>query len=161
MSDTEDSNSVQATVEVEEVDMLLQYVGFSEESVRNNISSDGFESFEDIMTLKEKDISELAKGFADRSVANGKVIFGLRRTNLLKAIVHWVQDFRRISREPTLDGIANKADFWAKIKMSRLRAMIWKNNRDESESLSKASDPGKLKRQKDWLVWSRGFKNHL
>jgi hypothetical protein len=29
------------------------------------------------------------------------------------------------------------------------------------DSLNTASDPGKLKRQKDWLVWSRNLSNYL
>ena len=144
-----------------DINLMLTYCGFTSEGSRINISNDGFESFSDIMSLTEKDISELSKGFAERTAANGKVVFGLRRTNLLKATVHWIQDFRRISREPSLDDITDQEDFKAKIDLARQRAQIRKHNIEESDSLSKASDPGKLKRQKDWQVWSRSFRNHL
>ena len=143
-----------------DIDTILQYCGFTTQNQRNAIASDGFEDFEDILQLSEKDIVELAKGFGDRTGAQ-KLIFGLRRTNLLKATVHWVQDFRRVSREPTLDDISDLDEFREAIDTARQRAQIRKNSASESESLSKASDPGKLKRQKDWQVWSRSLRNHL
>jgi hypothetical protein len=128
---------------------------------RISIAQDGFESFEDIMSLSEKDVSSLAKGFAERTVASGKIVFGLRQTNLLRATVHWAQDFRRISRGPTLDGIGAMPDFKAAIETAKQRAQIRKHNAEESDSLSTASHTGKLKRQKDWLVWSRSLTNYL
>jgi hypothetical protein len=113
------------------------------------------------MTLQEKDIIHLAKGFSDRTIANGRINFGLRRTNLLKATVHWVHDFRRISREPTLDSINNVQEYREAIEIARQRASTRKHNADESDTLSKAADPGKLKKQKDWQPWSRAFANQL
>ena len=52
-------------------------------------------------------------------------------------------------------------DFKAAIETAKQRAQIRKHNVEESDSLSTASDPGKLKRQKDWLVWSRSLTNYL
>jgi hypothetical protein len=43
-------------------------------------------------------------------------------------------------------------DFKAAIEMAKQRAQIPKHNAEESDSLSTASDPEKLKRQKDWLI---------
>ena len=134
------------------IDTILRYCGFADEDDRISIAEDGFESLEDITSLTDKDVGNLAKGFAERTVANGKIIFGLRRTNLLKATIHWAQDFRRISREPSLDGIENMRGFKVAIKTAKQRAKIRKYNSEESDSLAKASDPGKLKRQKDWFV---------
>jgi hypothetical protein len=51
-------------------------------------------------------------------------------------------------------------DFKAAIETAKQRAQIRKHNVEESDSLSTASD-GKLKRQKDWLVWSRSLTNYL
>jgi hypothetical protein len=81
-----------------DINTILTYCGFDTNATRENIVVDGFESFQDIMSLTEKDVSDLAKGFVERTAAAGSIIFGLRRTNLLKATIHWVQDFRRISR---------------------------------------------------------------
>jgi hypothetical protein len=99
----------------DDIDTILRYSGFFVANNRISIARDGFESFEDIMSLSEKDVSSLAKGFAERTVASGKIVFGLRQTNLLRATVHWAQDFRRISRGPTLDGIRAMPDFKAAI----------------------------------------------
>jgi hypothetical protein len=139
----------------DDIDIILRYCGFAAANDRISIAQDEFKSFEDIMSLSEKDVSSLAKRFAERTVASGKMVFGLRRTNLLRATVHWAQDFRRITRVPTLDGIGAMPNFKAAIEATKQRAHIRKHNAEESDSLSTASDPGKLKRQKDWLVWSR------
>jgi hypothetical protein len=111
--------------------------------------------------LTEKDVGSLPKGFAERTQANGKIIFGLRRTNLLKAAIHWAQDFRRISGVPNLDDVADQAEFREALETARLRAQMRRHNAEESDGLSKAADPGKLKRQKEWTTWSRALKNCL
>ena len=54
---------------------------------------------------------KLAKGFSYRNVAVGKTRFGLCRTNIMKASIHWAQDLKRISRIPSLIGISNDAVF--------------------------------------------------
>jgi hypothetical protein len=145
----------------DDIDTILRYCGFAAANGRISITPDGFESFEDIMSVSEKDVSGLEKGFAERTVTSRKIVFGLRRTNLLRVTVHWAQDFRRISRAPTLDGIGAMPDVKAAIEMAKQRAQIRKHNAEESDSLSTASDPGKVKRQKDWLVWSRSLTNYL
>jgi hypothetical protein len=93
--------------EAAEIDTILEHCGFADQARRTDIAADGFESYDDVNTLTEKDIGSLAKGFAERTQVNGKINFGLRRTNLLKATIHWAQDFRRISRVPNLDDIAD------------------------------------------------------
>ena len=150
-----------APQEAADIDLILAYVGFTDPAHRIAIAEDGFESFSDILSLTEKDIYALAKGFGERTAAGGRINFGLRRTSLLKAVVHWTQDFRRISREVTLDGIADAATFRNLIERAKQRAQIRKHNAEDAEGISKAADPGKLKRQKEWIAWSRGLKNYL
>ena len=148
--------------EAANVDLILEYCGFAIDADRAAIADDGFESYDDMQSLTEKDVSALAKGFADRtSVAQGRIIFGLRRTNLLKATINWAQDFRRVSRAVSLDGVVDGAAFRVLIETAKQRSQIRKHNAEESDGLSKAADPGKLKRQKDWIAWSRGLKNYL
>jgi hypothetical protein len=106
--------------EAVEIDTILEYCGFTDQARRADIAADGFESYDDVNTLTEKDIGSLAKGFAKRTTANGKITFGLRQTNLLKATIHWAQDFRRISRVPTLDNIADQAEFREALETARL-----------------------------------------
>ena len=103
----------------------------------------------------------LAKGFSDRTVAAGKISFGLCWTNILQVTIHWAQEFRRIIWTPSLIGISNAAKFRAAIEAARQRASIRKHSLEESASLRKAANPGKLKRHKDWITWSRALKNYL
>ena len=79
---------------------------------------DGFESYDDIQSLTEKDVGSLSKGFSEKAANQGKISFGLHRTNLLKLAIHWAQDFRRVSREPSLDGITDAAEFRVAIETS-------------------------------------------
>ena len=86
-------------------------------------------------SLVDSDIVNLAKGFSDRTVAAGKISFGLRRTNLLKANIRWDQEVRRISRKPSLIGISNAVEFRADIEAERKRDSIRKHSLEESASL--------------------------
>ena len=50
----------------------------------------------------EKYISNLSTDFARRTQDNGKIHIGMRRTKRMKALLHWVQGFYRISGDPTI-----------------------------------------------------------
>jgi hypothetical protein len=150
-----------AVAEAAEIDTILLYCGFPNQVQRQEIAIDGFVGYNDINSLTEKDISDLAKAFADRTPVARRINFGLRRQNLLKSTIHWVQDFRRISRTASLVGVVDAADFRDRIEISRQRSRVRKNRMEESGSISKAADPGKLKGSKGWLVWSRSLKNYL
>ena len=67
---------------------------------------------------------DLAKGFSVRNVAAGKISFGLRWTNLMKATINLAQDFRRISQTPSLIGISNAAKSRAVIEAAIQKARI-------------------------------------
>ncbi len=54
-----------------DINLVLQYCGFATAPGCVAIAADGFELLEDIMSLTKKDVSDLAKGFAGRTVANG------------------------------------------------------------------------------------------
>ncbi len=100
---------VQAAVEETNMMLILEHVGFANLADREAIRDDALRSYDDALTLTEKDVSNLLKDFKDRTLAQGRIQFGLRRTNDLKMTICWAQDFRRISKEVTLDGITNAA----------------------------------------------------
>jgi hypothetical protein len=143
------------------VDTVLTYCDFGTADSRARIAMDGFNTFDDIMKLDEKDVSSLADGFSSRTVATGKIIFGLRRTKLLKAAVNWIQDFGRISREPTLEDIEDVNEFRQEIEEARMRAKMRKQRLDQSDKTSTVTSPGKLKSMKDWPVWIHNLYNYL
>ena len=109
-----------------EIDKILEYSGFDDSSQQTIIESDGFDIYDDILTLGGSDIVNLAKGFSDRIVAAESISFGLSRTNILKATINWSQDFRRISQTPSLIGTSNASEFCSEIKTARQRAKIRK-----------------------------------
>ena len=102
-----------------------------------------------------------SKGLYYKTVAAGNISFDLRRTNILKETIHWDQYFMMISPTPSLIGISNAEKCRAAIEVARQRARIRKYSLEESASLSKVSNPGKLKWHKDWITWSRALKNYL
>ena len=66
------------------------WMGFTIDAQRNSIIQDAFADFTDARLLSSKDIDGMATAFAARSQTTGKIIFGTRRTKLLKAFSHWV-----------------------------------------------------------------------
>ena len=139
----------------------MEYSGFNDSEQQTIIKADGFKSYDDILTLGDSDISNLAKAFFDRNIASGNTSFGLRLTNILKATIYWAQEFRRISRTPSLIGISNITEFCAAMEAARQKARIRNYSLEESAILSKAANPGKLKRHKDWITWSRALNNYM
>jgi hypothetical protein len=124
-----------------DMDQILKWCGFTKVQDRKDISQDGFQSFDDIMALTEKDITDLGKGFADRDT---KIIFGLQRTNRLKSMIHWIQDFERVSRIPSLVDLDNLVDFKHVVELAYNRSKIRKSTSEDLDGISKAADPGKL-----------------
>ena len=113
------------------------------------------------MSLTEKDIGNLSKGLSDNTLYNGRVIFGLSQTNLLKSAVHWVQYLQRISKEPTLHDIEDTSTFKERIDAAKVWAAIQNHNDDESDSLSKAAYPWNMKKQNQSIAWLRSIGNYL
>ena len=68
---------------------ILEYSSFNNSAQRTIIAADGFESYDNILTLGDSYIVNLSKGFSDRNVAAGNIGFGLLHANLLKATIHW------------------------------------------------------------------------
>ena len=85
---------------------ILHWIGFRTDATWNAIVNDAFDSYEDIRMLTIKDIDSMATSFAALTAATGRIVFGTRRTKLLKACVHWVQDFNCILAKPTIVGLS-------------------------------------------------------
>ena len=56
--------------------------------------------------LTEKDIRTMASKFSSRTQANGRMNFGTRQIKYIKAFIHWVQDFYRISGLTSIVGLS-------------------------------------------------------
>jgi len=67
------------------------------------------------------DVTELQELYAKRAQNAGHTYFGLQHTKRLKATLDWVQDFARLSKNPTLEGL-NQESFKAAILVAAQRA---------------------------------------
>jgi hypothetical protein len=143
---------------------LLEFCGFADPAERQAIQLDGFDELDELANLEMKDIDKMSEGFSARTVANGKIVFGMRRTMRLKHAAHWTQDYVRVSRDSAAEGLIDLIDaptFLDALDVARDRAKMRKHKAEESEALSKAADPGSLKKHKDWANWQRAFNNYL
>ena len=144
--------------EADQVLQILRWVGFTGPQA-TRIATDSIQEYSDLLMASEKDISNIAKDYAGRAGAQ-KINFGNRRTKKLQAVVHWTQDHRRISQQPTIEGM-NQDDFNIQLDIATQRSQI----RDQliSDSSTKASEasPGPLQSESKWIDWESKFTNYL
>jgi len=145
-------NDVTPDVMTEEfqIKQILHWIGFATDVQKNAVYNDSMSSFADLNGLTGEDIDSMARGYASRTVADGRIHFGIRRIKRLKALVHWAQDFRRISKIPTVVSTSG-TDFLAALEQASERARIRKQHRDDSDVLAKEASPGPLKNERDWV----------
>ena len=79
--------------EIAQIRQILKWIGFSIADDQQFIIDDAFESYNDLLELKSKDITDLSASFGRRTALNGRIIFGSRKTKKLKSLVCWVKDF--------------------------------------------------------------------
>jgi hypothetical protein len=99
-------NDPPVAVVVKEMDLALQWIVFeNEQATRERVQVEGFGTFEDLATMKEKDIMDLAESYGRRTIGDGRFVFGIRRVGLRIGLVHWVvQDFARVDKTPSILG---------------------------------------------------------
>ena len=139
---------------------ILHWIGFTVENTRNHLIRESFESYGDVKVMTEKDVSALVTDFANRNQANGRVHIGSRKAKRLKGLLHWVQDFYRVSREPSIVGL-NEESFLEALENAIERAQVRKSMKDASDTTTKAADPGPFKSGKEWKEWEEKFTNLL
>ena len=142
-----------------ELEQALIWIGFTTQANRTSLLGD-FADLEEFAELNEKDIGNLAESYVKRTVADGRFIFGLQRTKRLKAMIHWIQDFQRVSDVPTTGGL-NQATFREELIVAANRADIRKIEAASASSISSEASPGKLKDERKWNNWVVGLENML
>ena len=143
------------------MDLILNWIGFEQANIRERIRTEGFESFDDLLAMKEKDIRDLSESYSRRTVADGRIIFGLRKTRYMIGLIHWVQDFGRVGETPSVVGIPGAAEFRIALDAAFYRADVRKVEKDQADTVSKAADPGKFKDERKWPEWEPAFDNYL
>lgn len=142
-----------------EVRTILEWIGFRTAVHRGQITEESFQSYDDILTLKEKDIYELAGSFQKRDAAE-RIIFGQRRIKKLKALIHWTRDFRRMSHTPDIDG-SDAVAFNEELDTAARRQEVRLVQIENSDSVMKEASPGMLKSEAMWNEWEPAFENYL
>ena len=132
------------------VHQCLEWIGFGIPNQRASVSTEaGFNSLNDLNDIEEKDIRDMADSFQKRTIAN-RINFGMRHTKWLIAMMHWVQDFSRCSKQPTIDDFVTANDFKQALSTAVQRTSLRKVDTDQVDTISKAADPGKLKDERKW-----------
>ena len=73
----------------------LGWIGFTSPAHRVSIIGEGFDTFVELARNTTREIADLSSRFSKRTVANGRINFGLRRTRRIKAMLYWGLDFQR------------------------------------------------------------------
>jgi hypothetical protein len=117
---------------------------------------DAFTSFDGVKQLNEKEIDKMRMDFGGRTAANGRI--GTNRTKNIKAVIHWLMDFDRVSERPSIAGLSGRA-CKSQLKTAMTRAQV--RSTLSSKNISDAADPGPLKSEKQWKEWEEKFSNYL
>ena len=86
-----------AVHEIDQLRSILNWIGFTSAPEHISITTNAFTMYDNLLSLKEKDITELSEAFSSRTTTNRKINFDVRRTKKMKWLVHWAQNFLRIS----------------------------------------------------------------
>lgn len=137
---------------------ILHWIGFRTEQHREALVADCFGSFEDLRVLTEKDVTTMSSDFGGRQ-ARERIHFGTRRTKSIKGLVHWVQDFYRVSELPSIVGL-NEITFKQQLERALARADIRSSLKNQASTAADAATPGALKSEKQWKEWEEKFINY-
>jgi len=155
----EDEMSFESIVTDEEIiEQVLEWIGFTEPQ-RGRLAEE-FSTLDDIREWTDKDVNSLEESFAKRTATEGKMYFGMAKKKKLKALVHWIKDFDRISEVPTIKGL-NSNMFRAALQVAAERAEIRKQEAENSSTITGKATPGKLKSERHFTDWKNGFQNML
>ena len=128
---------------------VLYWIGFRVASSQQVLIEDALGSFNYVKMLTEKNISTMASNFSSRTQANGRMNFGTRRINYIKAFTHWVKDFYRISSLPSIVRFF-EVTFKTQLDRASTRADISKSMSNQTKSSADAASTVPLENEKKW-----------
>jgi hypothetical protein len=56
------------------METILTWIGFEQNDTRERLLEEGFESFADVLAMREKDVHDLADSYGRRTIADGRAI---------------------------------------------------------------------------------------
>jgi len=120
------------------MNQVLVWIGFDVVTNRQALCSEIIAEIQDMTDLTEKDITEVQELYAKHMQNAGQH----QRTKQLKAMLHWVQDFARVSEALTLEGLTQESSK-AIISVAAQRADIRRKEAKDASSVSGKAMPGK------------------
>ena len=145
--------------EVHSILQMLHWCGFDGLTQRTAIFNDSISTFDDIKMMSPEDITAMQRDFGNRA-AVGRIHFGVRRTKKLTSMLHFVQDFYRVSETPTIVGL-NDNTFAAALETALTRADVCTALINQSDISAKQASPGPLMNKRSWKEWETKFDNYL
>ena len=143
------------------IQQIIHWIGFTTPNQRTSVFNDSIGSWDDIRMFSEKDMNNMARDFAGRATGlGGRINFGIRRTKKLIGLVHWVEDFYRVSNIPSIEGLS-KVTFSTQLERALDRERARKRLIDQSSISAKAATPGLLENERKWKEWETRFDNYL
>ena len=134
--------------DIDDMYQTLTWISFNTIASRDVLQIE-IKQFDDMLELTEKDISDLEYSYSKRTAADGRLIFGLQNTKRLNSMIHWVQDFDRVSETPNIDNLY-EASFRAALGVATQRSTIHKQEEKDASSVSSEASPSKLKDNRKW-----------
>jgi hypothetical protein len=128
------------------VDFVFDMIGCDLVAEREGLMDAGLNQFEDFRYLTEKDIRDTADDFVKRTIADGRIVFGLGRTKKLVGVLHWIQDCSRADDVPDHANF-NKALLYESLSLAQIRKL----DIELVTSNTKAANPGKFKDEQNGL----------
>ena len=89
-------------------------------------------SIDDLFTMNFDNADTMANDYVNHTLILGKLNFGIRCIKKLKSLLHWEQDFRRISEQPSVEGTKGNA-FLMQVDRALERTKVWKQYCDDLE----------------------------
>jgi hypothetical protein len=74
------------------VNFLLHAIGFVTNLQGSNLMEAGVVNYDDFQFLNKKDIWDMAEEFTKRTLANGRMPFGVGCLKKLIGVMHWIQN---------------------------------------------------------------------
>ena len=97
-----------------------------------------------MLELTKTNILDLEYSYSKRTAADGRLIFGLQQTKRLKSMIHWLQEFTRVSETPNIDDL-DEVSFRAALGLAAQRSTTRKQEAKDASSVSSEASPRKFK----------------
>ena len=133
----------------------LSVCGFRDDDL--NTLLDHIPTFESLRAMREEGITTLEKNLATLHRGNNGFIMQMWRTNLLRGLMHWVQDNDRCGRDPSM--AHNLTDRMLHESLSRADAR--RRSSERQSAMSADTAPTTFAEGQDFYRWAEMMYNHL